>query len=893
MTVAQKRERIVLRVIESEMRDSFLDYSMSVIVQRALPDVRDGLKPVHRRILFAMHGLGLRPDRPHKKCATVVGEVLGKYHPHGDSAVYDALVRMVQEFALRYPLVDGQGNFGSVDGDSAAAYRYTEARLSPVAREMLAEIEKDTVRWESNFDDRLQEPTVLPSRVPNLLVNGSSGIAVGMSTNVPPHNLREVAAALRVLVRKPRCTVAELMKELPGPDFPTGGFIVGREGIRKMYEDGRGRMTMRARVTTESLRGGRRQLVVTELPYAVSKLRVINQIADLARKGALPEVADLRDESDREGMRLVVELKRGAEPRRMMAVLFKKTALQCTFGAILLALDGGKQPDEFSLKELLERFRDHRLDVIRRRCRFDLEQAEAELHVLRGLLLALDQIDEVIATIRESADRDEASVRLQRRFGLDDVQAGAILDMRLAKLTALEGDQLRAREAELVKEIRQLRAVLDNEELQLQVLLEELDEVVERFGDARRTEILDGKDKADFSYVRSIVADEDVVVVISRQGYAKRIPMRLYRRRVASGMSQTNMDKYPDDYTQQVVVARSRGRLLLFSRRGRAHFLRVEDVPEGARASRGRSVYGLLEADRSDPMAAIVPVEELGDDRYVVFATRRGLVKRTRLAEFSNPRPGGVVAVTLRPGDEVLDAAVTSGDAHFLLVTSRGRGIRFPGDQVPVVGRTAQGVKGVSLRDGDEVAGMLAVVRDASVLVVTEGGAGKRTPLAEFSAQKRGGLGTRAVVLDDESGAVVSALEVLEDDQVMLVSAGGVLTPFAAAEIGLLGRNAGGQKLTTPATGDRIAEVTRSFGARRIAPGPSGADGGSRSGREGKEGDRGSPKGAADGKRDDERSRRSVREPELGADRLSGAASPTDGLGLWELPDPSDPEEAS
>ena len=893
MTVAQKRERIVLRVIESEMRDSFLDYSMSVIVQRALPDVRDGLKPVHRRILFAMHGLGLRPDRPHKKCATVVGEVLGKYHPHGDSAVYDALVRMVQEFALRYPLVDGQGNFGSVDGDSAAAYRYTEARLSPVAREMLAEIEKDTVRWESNFDDRLQEPTVLPSRVPNLLVNGSSGIAVGMSTNVPPHNLREVAAALRVLVRKPRCTVAELMKELPGPDFPTGGFIVGREGIRKMYEDGRGRMTMRARVTTESLRGGRRQLVVTELPYAVSKLRVINQIADLARKGALPEVADLRDESDREGMRLVVELKRGAEPERMMAVLFKKTALQCTFGAILLALDGGKQPDEFSLKELLERFRDHRLDVIRRRCRFDLEQAEAELHVLRGLLLALDQIDEVLATIRESADRDEASVRLQRRFGLDDVQAGAILDMRLAKLTALEGDQLRAREAELVKEIRQLRAVLDNEELQLQVLLEELDEVVEQFGDARRTEILDGKDKADFSYVRSTVADEDVVVVISRQGYAKRIPMRLYQRRVASGMSQTNMDKYPDDYTQQVVVARSRGRLLLFTRRGRAHFLRVEDVPEGARASRGRSVYGLLEADRSDPTAAIVPVEDLGDDRYVAFATRRGLVKRTRLAEFSNPRPGGIAAVTLRPGDEVLDAAVTSGDAHFLLVTRRGRGIRFPEDQVPVVGRTAQGVKGVSLRDGDEVAGMLAVVRDASVLVVTEGGAGKRTPLAEFSAQKRGGLGTRAAGLDAESGKVVSALEVLEDDQVMLVSAGGVLTPFAAAEIGLLGRNAGGQKLATPATGDRIVEVTRSFGAQRIAPGPSGADGGGRSGREGKEGDRGSRKGAGDGKRDEERSRRSVREPELGADRLSGAASPTDGLGLWELPDPSDPEEAS
>ena len=819
MSVAQKRERILPRVIESEMRDSFLDYSMSVIVQRALPDVRDGLKPVHRRILFAMHGLGLRPDRPHKKSATVVGEVLGKYHPHGDSAVYDALVRMVQEFALRYPLVDGQGNFGSIDGDSAAAYRYTEARLSPVAREMLAEIEKETVLWESNFDDRLEEPTVLPSRVPNLLVNGSAGIAVGMSTNVPPHNLREVAAALRTLAANPKCTVADLMKDVRGPDFPTGGYILGRDGIRKMYESGRGRMTVRARIATESLRGGRKQLIVTELPYAVSKLRVINRIAGLARKGALPDVADLRDESDREGMRLVVELKRGADPRQMMAALFRKTALQSTFGAILLALDGGRQPGEFTLKELLERFRDHRLDVIRRRCRFELEKAEAELHIVRGLLLALDQIDEVIAVIRRSADREEASERLQHRFGLDDVQAGAILDMRLAKLTSLEGDQLRAREAALVKEIRQLRAVLGDEKLQLRVMLEELDEVVERFGDARRTEILDEEDSADLSYVKSSVADEDVVVVISRQGYAKRIPMRLYQRRVASGLSQAKMDSYPDDYTSQVVVARSLGWLLLFTRRGRVHFLKVERVPEGSRASRGRSVYALLEADRRDPVVAIRPVEDLGDERYVAFATRLGVVKRTRLAEFSNPRPGGMIAMTLRPGDETLNVALTAGDAHFLLVTRDGRAIRFAEEQVSVVGRGAQGVKGVKLRDGDEVAGMLVLVRDASVLMVTEGGAGKRTPLAEFSVQGRGGLGMRAIVLDDDSGGVAAALEVLEDDQLMLVSAGGVLAPLTAAEIGLRGRNTLGQKLVAPAPGDRIAEVTRAFGVPGQRPG--------------------------------------------------------------------------
>ncbi len=510
MSVARMRDRVLDRHIEEEMRHSFLDYSMSVIVRRALPDVRDGLKPVHRRILVAMHGLGLQPDRGYKKSATVVGEVLGKYHPHGDTAVYDALVRMVQEFSLRYPLVDGQGNFGSIDGDSAAAYRYTEARLAAIATELLAEIEKDTVEWENNYDDRLKEPTVLPSRIPNLLVNGCSGIAVGMSTNVPPHNLGEVAAALRTLVANPDCDTADLMEHLPGPDFPTGGYIVGRSGIRKMYETGRGRMTMRARVVTETVRGGRKQLVVTELPYAVSKSRIIARIAGLSRKGGLPDVADLRDESDREGIRLVVELKRGTDTSRIMALLFKKTALQCTFGAIMLALDGGRQPEEFTLKELLERYRDHRLEVIRRRSRFDLEKAETDLHLTRGLLLALAHIDDVIDEIKRSADRSEASERLQDRFGLSDVQADAILRMRLARLTALEGDQLRARERSLGTAIRELRALLKDEGLQLDVMMKELNEVVERYSDARRTVIMARQEKADFAYVEAGRADEVV-----------------------------------------------------------------------------------------------------------------------------------------------------------------------------------------------------------------------------------------------------------------------------------------------------------------------------------------------------------------------------------------------
>ena len=624
MSVAQMRNRVLPRLIEEEMCRSFLDYSMSVIVQRALPDVRDGLKPVHRRILFAMHGLGLQPNRNYKKSASVVGEVLGKYHPHGDSAVYDALVRMVQEFSLRYPLVDGQGNFGSIDGDSAAAYRYTEARLSTVATELLDEIDKDTVLWESNFDDRLKEPTVLPARFPNLLVNGSTGIAVGMSTNVPPHNLAEVAAALRILVADPDCTTADLMEVLPGPDFPTGGFIVGSQGIRSMYETGRGRMMMRARMITESLRGGQQQLVVTELPYAVSKSRIIARIAGLSRKGLIPDVSDLRDESDREGIRLVVELKRGADANRIMALLFKKTPLQSTFGAILLALDGGKQPGEFTLKDLLSRYRDHRLEVIRKRSRFDLEKAEAELHITLGLLLALAHIDDIIAVIKRSANRDEAAERLQHRFGLSDVQADAILRMRLAKLTALEGDQLREKEASLRASIKELRALLGDEARQLATMLEELDRVVERFADKRRTVILPGKDSTDFAYVESEVADEDVVVTLSHQGYTKRIPMHLYRRRMTTGTPLAAMDRFAGDYLERVLVARTRGWLLCFTDKGHVHFLRVEDIPEGALSSRGKSVWALLGADRHDTLVAMRSVDDLAEERYLTFATRLG-----------------------------------------------------------------------------------------------------------------------------------------------------------------------------------------------------------------------------------------------------------------------------
>ena len=820
MTVSRLRDRVVERQIEEEMRESFIDYSMSVIVRRALPDVRDGLKPVHRRILVAMHGLALHPDRGYKKCATVVGEVLGKYHPHGDSAVYDALVRMVQEFALRYPLVDGQGNFGSIDGDPAAAYRYTEARLASVATELLAEIAKDTVEWENNFDDRLREPTVLPCRIPNLLVNGSSGIAVGMSTNVPPHNLREVAAALRTLVENPDCGTDELMEALPGPDFPTGGYIVGRAGIRSMYETGRGRMTMRARVVTEAVRGGRKQLVVTELPYAVSKSRIILRIAALSRKGGLPDVADLRDESDREGIRLVLELKRGSDAGGIMATLFRKTALQCTFGAILLALDGGRQPREFTLKELLGRYRDHRLQVIRRRSRFDLEKAETDLHVTRGLLLALAHIDDVVAEIRSSADRPEAARRLRDRFGLSEVQADAILRMRLARLTALEGDELRAREASLGATIRELRALLADEALQIEVMLGELDQVVERYGDDRRTVILEGKDRTGFAYVATEVADEDVVITMSRQGYLKRVPMHLYRRRVAAGLALAAMERFPGDYLETVVVARSRGWLLSFTGSGQAYCLRVEDIPEGSRASRGKSIWALLGIDRRDPIVAARTVDDLADERYLAFATRLGLMKRTRLREFANPRGGALIAAGVRPGDALLDVNLTTGDTEFLLVTRACRAIRFPERQVTVVGRTARGVKGIGLRGDDEVVALVVAQREAPILMVAESGAGKRTLISEFPVQGRGGLGTLAVPAREGGAKLVAAMEALDDDKVVLISAAGTVTAAEAAKVPLRRRNAPVRPIVTPGPGDRIVDVTRLSGEAPPTPPP-------------------------------------------------------------------------
>ena len=805
---AQTRERILPRLIEQEMRESFLDYSMSVIVQRALPDVRDGLKPVHRRILFAMHDAGLRPDRPYKKSATVVGDVLGKYHPHGDTAVYDALVRMVQDFSLRYPLVDGQGNFGSIDGDSAAAYRYTETRLAPIAEDILADIEKETVDVVENFDGQRTEPSVLPSRVPNLLVNGSSGIAVGLSTNVPPHNLREVAAALRALVEEPVPSLDVLMKHLPGPDFPTGGFIVGRDGIRNMYETGRGRIIMRARIVKEALRGGREQLVVTELPYAVSKSRIIRQIADLARKGGAVDLADIRDESDRDGLRLVLELKRGAKTVKVIKLLQKKTSLQSTFGAIMIALDHG-EPKEFKLVELLERFRDHRVEVIQRRSQHDLEKAQAEKHIAEGLAAALGAIDEVIRVIRGSADRSEACVKLQDLLGLSEIQADAILDMRLAKLTALEQGEIEKRLKELKSIIKDLNAILRSEGRKLELMLEELDEIVGKYGDARRTVILED-DVSEEMEVENTVADEDAVITVSHEGFVKRIPMHLYRRRVSSGKALAGMERFESDYLERVFVARTQGWLLAFTENGHLHFLPVLDVPEGARASRGQSIYGLTPADRDDAIVTLLPADDLTSERFVVFLTESGLMKRTKLSEFARPRVGGVIAAGLKKGDRLMDVRLSDGEGEVMLITRDGRAIRFPQSDLSVLGRTARGVKGIDLKGDDAVVGMLLIRRDAWVLGVTEDGKGKRTEVGDFPLQKRGGLGTLAVPSGDGT-ALVSALEVLEGDEVMVVMASGEVMRLTVDQIPSQGRRTQGRSLVHLATGDRVVEVTRAY----------------------------------------------------------------------------------
>jgi DNA gyrase subunit A len=806
MTGPDTRERILPRFIEEELQQSFINYSMSVIVSRALPDVRDGLKPVHRRILYSMSELGLVPGRPFKKSATVVGDVLGKYHPHGDSSVYDALVRMVQDFSLRYPLVDGQGNFGSVDGDPAAAYRYTEAKLTPVAMAMLEDIDKNTVDFQPNFDDRLREPTVLPSKIPNLLVNGSSGIAVGMATNIPPHNLREVAKAVQHLVDNPEATIGDLRKFIKGPDFPTGAYIYGRAGIQEAYETGRGRVVMRARAQIEERESkGKSSIVVTEIPYQVNKENLKNHIIGLALEKRIEGISDVRDESDRDGMRLVVELKRDCIPNVVLNQLYKHSAMQTTFGVIMLALDNGA-PRVMNLKELLEKFIAHRHTIIVRRTQFDLDQAQAREHILEGLKIAVDNIDEVIKIIRGSKDTETADEKLRKRFKLTEKQTEAILNMRLARLTGLEIDKLEAELKEVRGTIKDLKAILASKDKRMSILKEEMDDVAKRFGDDRRTEIL--ADQDDFS-VEDLIAEEDMVITISHAGYIKRIPVTTYRRQRRGGRGLTGMQTKEEDWVEHLFIASTHDYLMFFTNKGQVYWLKVHEIPQGGRAARGKPVVNCIAIRPDEQVAATVAVREFSDDKWLMFATRLGTVKKTILSAYGNVRSNGINAINIEDDDELIDVQLTDQSSDIVLATSDGMSIRFHQSDVREMGRVATGVKGVELEKGDHVIGMVVVRRDATLLVVSEKGYGKRSELADYRVQKRGGKGIITLKKTDKTGSIVALMEVQPEDELMMITRAGVIIRSPVEGIRVIGRNTQGVKVMNLDAGDTVVDVAR------------------------------------------------------------------------------------
>ena len=813
MTAPNNRERIVSRLIDDEIKESFINYSMSVIVSRALPDVRDGLKPVHRRVLYAMNELGLVPGRPYKKSATVVGDVLGKYHPHGDSSVYDALVRMVQDFSLRYPLVDGQGNFGTVDGDPAAAYRYTEARLTPIAMQMLGDIDKNTVDFAPNFDDRLQEPKVLPSGIPNLLVNGSSGIAVGMATNIPPHNLREVVSAIVHLIDNPEATPGEIRKYIKGPDFPTAGYIYGRQGIKDYQETGRGRIIMRARAVIEEKESNNKsQIVVTELPYQVNKARLVEQIAELYSEKKIEGISALRDESSsREGMRVVIELKRDAIPRVVLNQLYKHTQMQATFGVINLALvpdehTGQLVPKVMPLRDMLEHYIGHRHEVIVRRTQFDLDKALEREHILEGLKIAVDNIDEVIKIIRKAADTPTASARLQKRFSLSERQAEAILNMRLAKLTGLEIEKLEEELTEVRAFIKDMRAILASRDRRMTILKEELQEIAARFGDARRTEIT--SDEGEFT-IEDLIAEEDMVVTVSHTGYIKRTSVSTYKKQRRGGRGLNGQGLKEEDFIEHLFIASTHDYILFFTDDGRCFWLKVHEIPQASRAARGKPVVNLINVSANTPISAMVPVREFSDTQYLLFATKRGTVKKTALSQYSNPRSSGIKAIKIDKDDELIDVQITTGSNDIVLATKHGLSIRFHEADVREMGRDTTGVKGIELRSDDVVKGMVVVKRDATLLVVTEKGMGKRSPIDAYRVQKRGGKGIITLNRTDKTGDVVSLKEVLPDDELMLITKHGVVIRMPVKGIRVAGRNTQGVKLVNLDDGDRVCDVAR------------------------------------------------------------------------------------
>lgn len=810
--LAPQNDRIIPINIEEEMKSAYIDYSMSVIVSRALPDVRDGLKPVHRRVLYGMLDLGVTSSKAHKKSARIVGDVLGKYHPHGDSSVYFAMVRMAQEWSLRYPMVDGQGNFGSVDGDSPAAMRYTEARLKKIAEEMLADINKDTVDFQLNFDDTLEEPTVLPSRIPNLLVNGASGIAVGMATNMPPHNLTEVVNATISYIENNEVTVADLMHHVKAPDFPTGGIIYGYSGVQEAFETGRGRIVMRAKAEIEVYKGDRERIIVNEIPYQVNKANMIEQTAGLVNDKKIEGISEIRDESDRDGMRIVYEIKRDANASIVLNNLFKYTALQTSFSVNNIALVNGR-PMLLNLKDLIRHFVDHRHEVVVRRTKFDLAEAEKRAHILEGLLIALDHLDEVIKLIRASNSPEDARVGLMESFSLSDIQARAILDMTLRRLTGLERDKIKEEYAELMKTIEYLNQILADEGLRMKIITDELIEIREKFGDERRTSITHS---ADDMRMEDFIVDEEVVITISHEGYIKRTPLTEYRKQGRGGKGSMGSQSRDKDFIEHILIATNHNYMLFFTETGKCFWLRVFEIPEGTRTSKGRAIQNVINIPKEENIKAYIKVVNLKDQDYlennfIIMCTKKGTIKKTSLEAYSRPRANGINAININEGDQLLEACMTTGESEIVMALRSGRAIRFNESTVRPMGRTATGVRGITLAHAkDEVVGMISINNpDVTVLVVSENGYGKRTDIDDYRVTNRGGKGVKTINVTEKTGELVAIKDVTDNDDLMIINKSGIVIRIGLSDLRVMGRATQGVRLITFKGDDSIASITK------------------------------------------------------------------------------------
>lgn len=797
--------KVIQRDIEKEMKKSFLDYSMSVIVSRALPDVRDGLKPVHRRILYTLYENGITPEKPYRKCADTVGSVLGRYHPHGDASVYDALVRLAQDFSLRYPLVDGHGNFGSVDGDPAAAYRYTEAKMSKISLDMLTDIEKDTVDFMPNYDDRLKEPVVLPSRFPNILVNGSTGIAVGMATNIPPHNMTEVINAIDLLIDNPDATLDEIMEHIKGPDFPTGGIIMGRSGIRAAYATGRGKIILRARAEIQEMKNGRFRIAVTEIPYMVNKSRLLESIANLVKEKRIEGISDLRDESDRDGMHIVIELKRDANPQIVLNQLYSFTQLQDTVGVIMLALNDG-QPKVMNLKEILEHYIDFQADIIRRRTEFDLRKAKEREHILEGLKIALDFIDEVIKILRNAKSIPEGKAELMERFGLDDLQATAIVQMRLGQLTGLERTKIEEELAALLEKIADFEDILANYSRVLEIIKSEIEQIKKKFGDDRRTEIAAVSGEVD---IEDLIPVEECVVTLTHYGYIKRQPIDVYKSQKRGGRGVSGMKQRDEDFAEELFICSSHDNILFLTNKGRMYKLKCYEIPEGSKASRGTNIINLLSLEAEEKVTSMIQGGEFEEDKYLVMVTRRGTIKRTQLSAYKNIRKSGLIAITLQEGDELAWVRVTTGSSELIIATRMGMAIRIEEKEIRPLSRSAMGVRAIKLRDGDEVVGMARLREGATVMTVTDRGQGRRSDISDYRVQGRGGYGSINYRVNDVKGYVCGIKVVDETDDIILISNDGVIIRMHVSDINVMSRYASGVRVMRLSEDARVVTFAR------------------------------------------------------------------------------------